>query len=354
MDDMRICVERWMCINRYELGYVCANVRDKASILACIKELLERHQLDTVTALLIETIEFQFGSDEVLEDVTLHLNGSVPSTKEANVEQMALELMELGLNILPMITIGASPGELCPQAEAMNLNTNQLVTLDTVVDTKITLLDVWASWCSPSLEVLVSYDTLLEKNQQWKDAVTIITLNLDDNMADARSALEQVPSHRTHHLWMSKDACDLHLSVNAIPTWFLFQHGRIVWRGHPSSIDLEATIPSLQEGNGVVPAPENDGALGPTPGLSDLQDFSDDQLLEFCQSLQARVSELALPDHTVSCSLESSITVTSDKDDKHSRRLVLAGPAQFASACADLEALIRSTVAGNVYISFSD
>lgn len=76
------------------------------------------------------------------------------------------------------------------------------------------------------------------------------------------------------------------LKYPAIPTWFLFQHGRIVWRGHPSSIDLEATIPSLQEGNGVVPAPENDGALGPTPGLSDLQDFSDDQLLEFCQSLQ--------------------------------------------------------------------
>lgn len=36
----------------------------------------------------------------VLEDVTLHLNGSVPSTKEANVEQMALELMELVCGVL--------------------------------------------------------------------------------------------------------------------------------------------------------------------------------------------------------------------------------------------------------------
>ncbi|EGD72523.1 hypothetical protein PTSG_00546 [Salpingoeca rosetta] len=327
--------------------------RSEEDVVGHVKALLQRCDLPGVTALLNETIQFAFGTDEVTQDTALHLNGHISSSQQAQLESIAHGVMELGMNVLPMISIGAAPGDLCPHAEVTDLANGNQLTLDAVIGSKVALLDVWATWCEPSLEALGEYDKLLSEHESWEDSVCIATASLDDTPSEATATIAKMACERPRHLWLGREACDTYLSLSSLPAWFLFKEGRIVWRGHPASIDLDASITSLLSGGDVVEVESDEARIGDVEGLPNVENLSDEDMLEFCQALQEKTAALSLPEDSVSCCVENSIVISST-DTKKTRRVILTGPKQFEPACADLATFIRSKIAGNVLISFAD
>lgn len=124
---------------------------------------------------------------------------------------------------------------------------------------KVTLLEFWATWCGPCQLPMQKLNKLAKEHRdEWGGRVQLIAISIDEDVDGARRHLEAHDWRSTRNLidaaldrpvdegvaFGSVTAADY--LINGVPTALLIdQQGKIVYRGHPSSLDLVAEVERL-------------------------------------------------------------------------------------------------------------
>ena len=143
-------------------------------------------------------------------------------------------------------------GDLAADAEAQDLDTGQPVQLSAFRG-RIVFLEFWATWCGPCrapMEHLV--DVARRRGDAWRNDVALVAVSIDNDRAELRRHVLDQGLKGLRHLWSPRDhagpssAAEAY-SISGVPTAFLIDRkGRVVWRGHPQSIDLEKKLDELR------------------------------------------------------------------------------------------------------------
>ena len=120
---------------------------------------------------------------------------------------------------------------------------------------QVILLDFWATWCPPCQKPMAHNQEMLTHNKAtWGSRVRIIGLSIDDDKAALKSHVVAKGWTDVEHFFTSQHGCSASddWGVTGVPHCILVDtHGKIVWKGHPASRQLEADINNLLAGNTI-------------------------------------------------------------------------------------------------------
>ena len=146
-------------------------------------------------------------------------------------------------------------GDLAAVGVALDLETGRPVKLADFRG-RIVFLEFWATWCGPCSEPIRRLADLgKRRGESWRKDVALVAVGIDNERDPLRKYVLQHGLGTIRQLWgpedKSAEMADAHAaySITGVPTAFLIgRDGRIVWRGHPASIDVEAKIKELLSG----------------------------------------------------------------------------------------------------------
>jgi len=109
---------------------------------------------------------------------------------------------------------------------------------------EVILLDLWATWCPPCQPPMKHNVEMLAKGKPaWKDRVRLIGLGGDQNVDTLKNLIvERNYQNHVEHYHHANGKCTINkkLGSRGIPHVALLNpQGVIVYKGHPSSINLE-------------------------------------------------------------------------------------------------------------------
>jgi thiol-disulfide isomerase/thioredoxin len=145
-----------------------------------------------------------------------------------------------------------SSGDRADVGEALDLATGRPVRIADFRG-RVVFLEFWATWCGPCrqpMEKLVALGK--RRGDAWRKGVALVAVGIDNNREHLHRYVQQNGLATVQHLWSPEDksekCANAHAaySITGVPTAFLIgRDGRIVWRGHPASLDLEAKIEAM-------------------------------------------------------------------------------------------------------------
>jgi len=109
---------------------------------------------------------------------------------------------------------------------------------------EVILLDLWATWCPPCQGPMKHNVEMLAKGKEaWKNKVRLIGLSVDQDANKLKSwIIERGYQNGVEHYHAANGKCQINgqLGAGGIPHVALLNpDGKIVFKGHPSSINLE-------------------------------------------------------------------------------------------------------------------
>ena len=145
-------------------------------------------------------------------------------------------------------------GDALPDAPAQDLATGQTVR-GSDLRGRVVFLEFWATWCGPCREPMEHLVALAKRRgSSWGDKVALVAISIDKDRDELRRHVLQYSDSPVRHLWSPQDGDAMAGSayadyvISGVPTAFLIgRDGRILWRGHPASFELERKIDELIE-----------------------------------------------------------------------------------------------------------
>ena len=116
------------------------------------------------------------------------------------------------------------------------------------------LLDFWATWCPPCQKPMAHNCEMIKKHNatgDWSN-VHIIGLSIDDDKATLVSHVNAKGWTAVTHYHTGGTSASDDWGITGVPHCILVdKSGKIVWRGHPASLDLEGAISKLAKGDSL-------------------------------------------------------------------------------------------------------
>jgi len=118
-------------------------------------------------------------------------------------------------------------------------------------------VDFWTTWCGPCQAPVAENNRILgERAKDWEGRAAIISVSLDDAMAKVEKHVQRKRWNNIPHYWVRggwKAESVKPFAIRGVPTCFLIDPaGKIVWRGHPSGIELEEKLDELLSADKVT------------------------------------------------------------------------------------------------------
>jgi thiol-disulfide isomerase/thioredoxin len=116
---------------------------------------------------------------------------------------------------------------------------------------QVVFLEFWATWCGPCQTPMRKLNGLAREHKDaWKGKVAVLGLSIDESPATAEQHIRQRGWTAVQQYWAGKGStasdAGRKYALHGVPEALLIdQKGKIVWRGHPSSIDLVAEVAKL-------------------------------------------------------------------------------------------------------------
>lgn len=148
---------------------------------------------------------------------------------------------------------------------------------------EVWLLDFWATWCPPCQKPMQhNVDMLAKEKPEWKDTVRIVGLSIDRDMDTLKKHVDTKAWGSVEHYWRNESDCSDVYSVSGVPCVMLIdKKGKIVYKGHPASRNLEEDLDNLAagkvlEGTGIVneKVSKAPGEEKPEEGFNEIDDPS--------------------------------------------------------------------------------
>jgi thiol-disulfide isomerase/thioredoxin len=153
---------------------------------------------------------------------------------------------ELEYKIVPL------KGDMAPDITFMNIFTGQSIKFFDHRG-KVLFVEFWATWCGPCQKPMAHLcEVASERKADWDGKAVLLCISIDDKKEDVIDYVSSRGWFGVRHLWCEegepgfKSAGAKTYGITGVPTAVLInQSGRIVWRGHPGSFDIEANIDKL-------------------------------------------------------------------------------------------------------------
>ena len=146
-------------------------------------------------------------------------------------------------------------GDVAPNISLFELATEDSVQLSDF-EGQVLFLDFWATWCGPCQGPMSHSNEILSRRaRDWAGKAAILGVSIDGTLEALRGHVESKGWHDVPHYWSHEgdvgwaSAAARLYGIHSLPTGLLIDaDGRIVWRGHPSSLDVEKDIDRLLAG----------------------------------------------------------------------------------------------------------
>ncbi|AGA30104.1 thiol-disulfide isomerase-like thioredoxin [Singulisphaera acidiphila DSM 18658] len=143
-------------------------------------------------------------------------------------------------------------GDLAADSEVQDLETSKPVRISDFRG-RVVFLEFWATWCGPCREPRQKLDALGKRHgKDWGNDVALIAIGTDNDREVLRRHVQQNGLTNIRNFWSPQDhpeqasSAYAAYSISRVPTAFLIgRDGRILWRGHPQSLEVESKIEEL-------------------------------------------------------------------------------------------------------------
>ena len=150
-------------------------------------------------------------------------------------------------------------GDLCPSLKVLETQTKNPVEIE-FTDSKVYLLDFWATWCGPCQRPMQHNQDMLEKNPHWEGKAGILAISLDDSAEEVLKRFQEKQWDKIKNYWAGEQGFGAEtpsvFGINGIPECFLVKEGKVLWSGHPNNRDLESDINALIRGEPLSDGPK--------------------------------------------------------------------------------------------------
>lgn len=141
------------------------------------------------------------------------------------------------------------PGDAAPDIEYTDVRTGETRKLSASLG-KPVFLEFWATWCGPCQPPLEKVNKLIDHEKQWAGKIDFLPISIDNEIGMVNPHLEGKGWTHLPQYWTGIEGevgfgapAPKKYVVRGIPDAMLIDaEGKIVWRGHPMSVDLAAKI----------------------------------------------------------------------------------------------------------------
>jgi thiol-disulfide isomerase/thioredoxin len=147
-----------------------------------------------------------------------------------------------------------SEGNIAPNITLLDIFSGENVYLSDYRG-KVVFIEFWATWCGPCQRPMAHLcEIQTKKGTDWDGKVVLLAISIDDRKETLINHIQNRGWLAVRHLWCHEGEPG-HKSIGAqtygisgVPTALLInQKGKIVWRGHPQSFNVEVEINKLLE-----------------------------------------------------------------------------------------------------------